>query len=228
MLTYNNVTPSARQCGVQFAAEQGVQITSNQGRATVKGFTTAWNYDPSAQTVSLQCTDSPFIWPCSIINNFIDSTMHNCLSRKDGTIPRRLGEEALGAFSHQLADALGLSAGLPRERAERAAVDPLYLHRLVAGRDAPETMSGPIAESRGNEPAEMGAAPHAGAGGQGRARLDALGGGGLRAGEPANRRAQAPGVPILPGAAGTRRTPGPSPRRPGRQRPVQLRHREVR
>ncbi len=83
MLTYNNVTPAAWQCGVQFAADHGVQITSNQGSATVSGFTIAWNYNPSGQTVSLQCTDSPFIVPCSLINNFIDSTVQKCLSQNN-------------------------------------------------------------------------------------------------------------------------------------------------
>lgn len=81
MLTYNNVTPAAWQCGVQLAASYGVTITTNQGKASAKGFTIAWNYDPSAQTLSLQCTDSPFIVPCSLINNFIDEKVHSCLSQ---------------------------------------------------------------------------------------------------------------------------------------------------
>ncbi|MET7245354.1 hypothetical protein ABZT49_18550 [Methylobacterium sp. EM32] len=58
-------------------------------------------------------------------------------------------EEALGAFSHQLAEALGRPADLPRETAERAAVDPLYLHTLIARRDAPDAVSGLIAQSSG-------------------------------------------------------------------------------
>ncbi len=83
MLTYNNVTPAAWACGVQFAADHGVQITSNQGSATVSGFTLAWNYTPSAQTVALQCTDSPWWAPCSTINSFIDNTVHKCLDQNN-------------------------------------------------------------------------------------------------------------------------------------------------
>jgi hypothetical protein len=81
MLTYNNVTPAAWQCGVQLAAGYGVTITTDQGKASASGFTIAWNYNPSAQTLSLQCTDSPFIVPCSLINNFIDDKVHGCLSQ---------------------------------------------------------------------------------------------------------------------------------------------------
>ncbi|WP_279358313.1 hypothetical protein [Methylobacterium indicum] len=57
-------------------------------------------------------------------------------------------EEALGAFSRRLAEALDLP-GLPRAAAERAAVDPLYLHGLVARRDAPEAVARLIAEPCG-------------------------------------------------------------------------------
>lgn len=66
--------------------------------------------------------------------------------QNDGAAAR---EEALGAFSHRLAEALGLPAGLPRETVERAAVDPLYLHGLITGRDIPDAVSGLIAQSRG-------------------------------------------------------------------------------
>lgn len=56
-------------------------IATDQGKASAKGFTIAWNDDPSAQTLAPQCTDSPFIVPYSLIDNVIDEKAHCCLSR---------------------------------------------------------------------------------------------------------------------------------------------------
>ena len=50
MLSYNNVTPTVWSCGVNAAAQYGVQITTNIGQATQDGFTIAWNYNPGAET----------------------------------------------------------------------------------------------------------------------------------------------------------------------------------
>ncbi len=69
------------RCPVRGGPWRADHIESGQ-RDSV-GFTIAWNYNPSGQTVSLQCTDSPFIVPCSLINNFIDSTVQKCLSQNN-------------------------------------------------------------------------------------------------------------------------------------------------
>lgn len=82
MLSYNNVTPSAWQCGVNLAKNYGVNITSNTGSASSSGFTIAWNYNPGAQTLQIQCTDSPWIVPCSVINSKINSEIESCLSNE--------------------------------------------------------------------------------------------------------------------------------------------------
>ena len=81
MLSYNNVTSAAWQCGVAKAAQYGVQITGNSGSATASGFTIAWNYNPSAQTLTLQCTDSPWWAPCSTINSHINDAVEACLDQ---------------------------------------------------------------------------------------------------------------------------------------------------
>ncbi len=81
MLSYNNVTQAAWQCGIEKAASFGVEITSNTGTATKSGFTIAWNYNPDAQTLTLQCTDSPFFVPCSAINSQINNAVEQCLSQ---------------------------------------------------------------------------------------------------------------------------------------------------
>jgi hypothetical protein len=83
MLSYNNVTPAAWQCGVAKAAGYGITISSNSGSVTEKGFTVKWNYNPAAQTCTLQCTDSPWIVPCSLINGTINDAVESCLSQNN-------------------------------------------------------------------------------------------------------------------------------------------------
>lgn len=82
MLTYSNVTPTAWACAVQTAASYGVTISSDSGSASKSGFTIAWNYDPGAQTASIQCTDSPWWAPCSTINGKINDAVEHCLDQE--------------------------------------------------------------------------------------------------------------------------------------------------
>jgi hypothetical protein len=131
-------------------------------------------------------------------------------------------EEALGAFSRQLAEALGRpTQPSPRDGRARGGRPALPARAdRPAGRTGRGVRADRAVERDG--PAEMGAAPHAGAAGQGRPGPGALGGGGFRAGGPGGGGAPAPGMPVLPGIAGARQAPDSSPRRHGRQRPVQL------
>lgn len=86
MLSYNNVTPAAWQCAVQAAKAYGVNITSNSGSATVSGFTIQWNYNPSNSTATVQCTDSPFWAPCSVINSKLNDAVEACLTQNQITM----------------------------------------------------------------------------------------------------------------------------------------------
>jgi hypothetical protein len=83
MLSYNGVTPTAWQCGIKTAADYGVAITTNVGSATASGFTIAWNYDPGARTLSIQCTGRPFWAPCSTVNGKINDAVEACLKSEN-------------------------------------------------------------------------------------------------------------------------------------------------
>jgi hypothetical protein len=78
MLTFNNVTPDAWKCVQTAAAQYGV-TGADTGQATVNGFTVAWSYDPGAQTLQIQCTDSPWFVGCSTINSHIHDAVEKCL-----------------------------------------------------------------------------------------------------------------------------------------------------
>ena len=80
MLHYNNVTAAAWQCGKNAASQFGVVINSDSGNASTHGFTVAWNYAPAAQTLQLQCTQSPIFISCSLINGKLNDAVEACLN----------------------------------------------------------------------------------------------------------------------------------------------------
>lgn len=56
----------AESMGIPGLAGQG-----NTGQASRSGVTIRWNYDPDSQQLTVQCTDSPMLLPCSLINSKI-------------------------------------------------------------------------------------------------------------------------------------------------------------
>jgi hypothetical protein len=81
MLTYNNVTQAAWQSAKQAVAQYGIQIATDSGNATRDGFTVHWNYNGQTRILSIQCTDSPFLVPCSTINSRINDVIESCLEQ---------------------------------------------------------------------------------------------------------------------------------------------------
>jgi hypothetical protein len=51
--------------------EYGMQIDSERGEQSQRGFTLEWTYEPGAQTLRIQCTGKPFIVPCGVVNKRI-------------------------------------------------------------------------------------------------------------------------------------------------------------
>jgi nitrate reductase cytochrome c-type subunit len=76
---FDNVSQSAWACIVQKAEGYGISVSGDSGEATKNGFTVTWNYDPAAQTLQLQCVNSPLLVPCSIINAKIQELVNRCL-----------------------------------------------------------------------------------------------------------------------------------------------------
>lgn len=80
-VSFKNVSASAFDCLVKKAAKYGVTIGSDSGSASSNGFTVRWNYNRSASSLEIQCTDKPFWAPCGTINSTIKSNVQDCLSR---------------------------------------------------------------------------------------------------------------------------------------------------
>ncbi|HEX8168983.1 MAG TPA: hypothetical protein VF824_00410 [Thermoanaerobaculia bacterium] len=78
MQNFNGVTSEVWSCLVAQAAQYGVVINTPQGTASKSGFTFTWNYNASSQTVAIQCTDSPTLVPCAVIDSKIQSIATGC------------------------------------------------------------------------------------------------------------------------------------------------------
>ena len=82
MLAFNNMTLEAWKCVQDAAAQYGV-TSADSGQQTVHGFTVAWSYDAGAQTLHIQCLDSPFFVSCATINAHINDVVEKCLADHD-------------------------------------------------------------------------------------------------------------------------------------------------
>lgn len=74
-LSYSGVDAS-KWPSVQDAVsrEYGILIASDRGEASKRGFKLKWTYEPSAQTLRIQCLSKPFFVPCETVNNRIKRT----------------------------------------------------------------------------------------------------------------------------------------------------------
>jgi len=66
--TFSNVSPTKWACLKTKISAAGYAIGSDQGSVSDQGYTIAWRYDAAAQTLTLQCLDSPWWVPCSAVN----------------------------------------------------------------------------------------------------------------------------------------------------------------
>ena len=58
--TFQAITQGRFDCLVQKAGGWGVTISGIEGQTSKDGITVRWKFDPSNQTLELQCLDSPF------------------------------------------------------------------------------------------------------------------------------------------------------------------------
>ena len=82
-LTFQDFTDDCIQALRQRVQSKGVEDTSlptgtTSGTASRAGFDIAWAYEPASQTLTIECTNSPFVVPCKIINAQIMSWISSC------------------------------------------------------------------------------------------------------------------------------------------------------
>jgi hypothetical protein len=76
--TFSGITHDHFACLLQKAQSSGINISGNSGIASGSGITIAWNYDPDAQRLTVQCTDKPVFVGSGVILSQIRELVHNC------------------------------------------------------------------------------------------------------------------------------------------------------
>ena len=72
--TFENITPTQFDALAKKAQDEvGVVITGNSGQASAKGFSLKYDYNPSRETLVLQCMDAP--WPKSLFPDKITAAI---------------------------------------------------------------------------------------------------------------------------------------------------------
>jgi hypothetical protein len=83
-LTYSGVDASKWACAKDVVSrEYGIRIDSDRGEASKRGFTLKWTYEVGEQTLQIQCSKKPFLVPCGMVNDRINSA-----ADKGGIAPR--------------------------------------------------------------------------------------------------------------------------------------------
>ncbi len=76
--TFSGVTQARFECLVEKANAAGISISGNSGQASQNGIAIRWLFDPAAQTLELQCMDSPFFISCGMLNSRIHDLVDSC------------------------------------------------------------------------------------------------------------------------------------------------------
>ena len=58
----------------------GLAGKGNSGEASKGGVTIRWSFDPAAKNLTVQCTESPMLLPCAMINNKIREAVQEVLA----------------------------------------------------------------------------------------------------------------------------------------------------
>jgi len=79
---FSGVTQARFDCLKQTAATHGIVIGGNQGQTVVNHgivhATISWNYDPAAQTLTLQYLNPGFLAPCDKVNGMLHDLVDSC------------------------------------------------------------------------------------------------------------------------------------------------------
>lgn len=75
---FSGITAAMWQQISQQATDNGLPIEGNSGRKTKDGFEVSWDFDPASGRLELQCHNSPFWAPCSLIQEKVEEIVKSC------------------------------------------------------------------------------------------------------------------------------------------------------
>jgi len=76
--TFSGISASHFTCLMRKAQSSGIHISGNSGTASGSGITIAWQYDPAAERLTVQCTDKPVFVGYGVILSQIRELVNNC------------------------------------------------------------------------------------------------------------------------------------------------------
>ena len=59
---FTGISPSQFACLLKKANDAGIPISGNSGTASKDGITITWAFDPTINTLNIQCTSAPFLY----------------------------------------------------------------------------------------------------------------------------------------------------------------------
>jgi hypothetical protein len=79
---FSGVTQQRFDCLAQQAGTAGIAISGNQGQTVVNhgivSVQISWNFDPTAQTLTLQYLNPGFLAPCDKVNGMLHQLVDSC------------------------------------------------------------------------------------------------------------------------------------------------------
>ena len=76
--TFSGITREHFACLLQKAQSSGIDISGNSGTASGSGITIAWDYNPIAQELTVQCKKMPVFVGSGVILSQIRDLVSNC------------------------------------------------------------------------------------------------------------------------------------------------------
>jgi hypothetical protein len=75
---FTSVTPEQLVRIMKKAAAAGLRLEGNAGQVSHAAFSVSWHFDPANNTFTIQCTEHPFLAPCTLINSRIHELVQSC------------------------------------------------------------------------------------------------------------------------------------------------------
>src|SRR3954466_12986557 len=91
-VTYAGVDSSKWACVKDVVSRSyGLSIDSDVGEASEQGFTLKWRYDPSEQSLVVQCTKKPIFVTCGMVTKRLSDGFQECgIAAPDRAYPEAL------------------------------------------------------------------------------------------------------------------------------------------
>jgi hypothetical protein len=70
-IALDGITPDKYAALVAQAKSQGLDLSAESGSTTYQDMNFTWTYDPTAETLTIQCVEKPFFIPCTAIESRI-------------------------------------------------------------------------------------------------------------------------------------------------------------